>query len=294
MWEKKVRWTDELAEELHKPVRRKFQRRRVVVGGVDETWAADLVDMSAFSRDNKGYKFLLSIIDVFSKYGWLIPLKDKKGNTVRDALGSVFKERTPNKLWTDKGTEFYNKEVKQLLQKHGIELYSTENEEKSSVVERWNRTMKEKMFKYFSANSTRTYLPVLDDFVRQYNTTKHRSIKMTPTSASLKEHENKVYWNLYGSIPPMQPPRFRVGDKVRITKKKGTFEKGYTPRWTEEVFEVSQVLPTKPPTYRLKDFNGEEIHGSFYEQEIQKTDQDVYRIEGSSAGELRMGLRRCL
>ena len=148
---KKVRWSDELAEELHKPVRRKFQKRRVVVGGVDETWAADLVDMSAFSRDNRGFKYLLSIIDVFSKYGWLVPLKDKKGTTVRDAFRTVFKDRTPKKLWTDKGTEFYNREMKDLLQKHDVELYSTENEEKSSVVERWNRTMKEKMFKYFSA-----------------------------------------------------------------------------------------------------------------------------------------------
>ena len=149
---------------------------------MDKTWAADLVDMSAFSRENKGYKFILSIIDIFSKYGWLVPLKDKKGTTVRDAFQSVFKSRVPEKLWTDKGTEFYNKEVKKLLKNHGVELYSTENEEKSSVVERWNRTMKEKMFKYFSANSTRAYLPVLDNLVRQYNSTKHSSTKMTPTS----------------------------------------------------------------------------------------------------------------
>ena len=276
---KKIRWSDELAEELHKPIRRKFQKRRVVVGGVDETWAADLVDMSAFSRDNRGFKFLLSIIDIFSKYGWLVPLKDKKGTTVRDAFRTVFKDRTPKKLWTDKGSEFYNREVKELLQKHGVEIYSTENEEKSSVVERWNRTMKEKMFKYFSANSTRAYLPVLDDLVRQYNTTKHRSIKMTPVAASQKDNEAKVFWNLYGDLPPMQPPRFKVGDKVRITKKKGVFEKGYTPRWTEEVFTISQTLATQPPTYRLKDYNGEEIKGSFYEPELQRTDQDVFRIE---------------
>ena len=251
----------------------------MVVGGVDDTWAADLVDMSAFSRDNRGFKYLLSIIDVFSKYGWLVPLKDKKGATVRDAFRTVFKDRTPEKLWTDKGTEFYNREVKDLLRKYDVDLYSTENEEKSSVVERWNRTMKEKMFKYFSANSTRAYLPVLDDLVRQYNTTKHRSIKMTPVAASQKDNEAKVFWNLYGDLPPMQPPRFKVGDKVRITKKKGVFEKGYTPRWTEEVFTISQALATQPPTYRLKDYNGEEIKGSFYEPELQRTDQDVFRIE---------------
>ena len=195
------------------------------------------------------------------------------------------------KLWTDKGKEFYNKEVKQLLQDQGVDLYSTENEEKSSVVERWNRTMKERMFKYFSANSTRSYLPILDDLVRQYNTTRHSSIKMTPTDASLKKHEDKVYWNLYGDLPPMQAPRFRAGEKVRITKKKGVFEKGYTPRWTEEIYEISQVLNTQPPTYRLKDLNDEEIEGSFYEPELQRTDQDVFRIEKILRRRMRDGVK---
>ena len=101
--------------------------------------------MSAFSRDNRGFKFLLSIIDVFSKYDWLVPLKDKKGAMVRDAFRTFFKNHTPEKLWTDKGTEFYNREVKDLLRKHDVDIYSTENEEKLSMVERSNRTMKEKM-----------------------------------------------------------------------------------------------------------------------------------------------------
>ena len=129
-----------LAEELHKPVRRKFKKRRVLVNGIDKIWAADLVDMQAFFKFNRGVKYLLAVIDVFSKYGWLIPLKDKMGKSVASALKTIFKERKPEKMWVDKGKEFYNKHVKDL-----IELYSTENEEKSSVVERWIRTMKEKM-----------------------------------------------------------------------------------------------------------------------------------------------------
>ena len=117
-----------LAEELHKPIRRKFKRRRVLV---------DLVDMQAFSKFNRSVKYLLAVIDVFSKYGWLIPLKDKTGKSVASALKTIFEGRKPEKMWVDKGKEFYNKDVKDL-----IELYSTENEEKSSVVERWIRTMK--------------------------------------------------------------------------------------------------------------------------------------------------------
>ena len=123
-----------LAEELHKPIRRKFEKRRVLVNGIDKIWAADLVHMQVFAKFNRGVKYLLAVIDVFSKYGWVIPLKDKTGKSVASALKTIFKERKPEKMWVDKGKEFYNKDVKEL-----IELYSTENEEKSSVVERWKR-----------------------------------------------------------------------------------------------------------------------------------------------------------
>ena len=135
-----------LVEELHKPIRRKFKRRRVLVNGIDRIWAADLMDMQVFSKFNHGIKYLLAVIDVFSKYSCLIhaPLKDKTGKSVAFALKTIFKERKLEKMWVDKGIEFYNKDVKDLL----IELYSTENKETSSVVERWIRTIKEKMWKY--------------------------------------------------------------------------------------------------------------------------------------------------
>ncbi|XP_065654803.1 uncharacterized protein LOC136081418 [Hydra vulgaris] len=203
----------------------------------------------------------------------IVSLKSKTGVDVANALNKIFKnssnlrgsegfnsygserpknssnfqERKCQKIWVDKGLEFYNKHVKAL----GVELYSTENQEKSCVVERWNRTMKDKMFKYFSANSTRKYIEVFDEMVNKYNNTKHTSIKMTPVQASDKKNENI----------------------------KGTFEKGYTPRWTEEVFTVSQVQFTDPPTYKITNDNGEEIQGTFYEQEMQKTDQSIFRIE---------------
>ena len=148
--------------------------------------------MQAFSKFNRGVKYLLAVIDVFSKYGWLIPLKDKTGKSVASALKTIFEERKPKKMWVDKGKEFYNKDVKNL-----IELYSTENEEKSSVVERWIRTMKETMWKYFSANSTNVYLNQLSDLVKEYINTRHSSIKMTQVKASKKENELTVWRNLY-------------------------------------------------------------------------------------------------
>ena len=187
----------------------------------------------------------------------------------------MIKERRPCKTWVDRGREFYNKDVQKL-----IELYFTENEKKSCVIERFNRTIKEKMFKYFSAINTRTYVDVLDLLVNLYNNSIHSSIKMTPNEASRKENENKEWRNLYPEFGGNTlSPKFAIGDNVRIAKKKKIFDKGYTERWTEEVFKISQIQLTIPVTYKITDYNGEEIQGSFYEQELQKTKQDIFRKE---------------
>ena len=257
-------------------MRKKFEKRRVLVNGIDKIWAADLADMQAFSKFNRGIKYLLAVINVFSKYGWLVPLKDKTGKSVAMALKTIFKERRPEKMWVDKGKEFYNKNVKEL-----VELYSTENEEKSSVVERWIRTMKERMWKYFTDNNTNRYVDVLPDLVKGYNNTRHSSIKMTPVEASREKNKLRVWRTLYPDHLERRDinPEFSVGDKVRISKKKKTFEKGYTTRWTEEIFTVVEVKPTSPVTYKITDLNGEEIKGSFNEPELQKTSQQLFRIE---------------
>ena len=232
--------------------------------------------MKAFSEFNQGFNFLLLVIDIFSKYGWIIPLENKEGKTVASALKTIFKERKTEKTWVDKGKEFYNKDVKAL-----IELYSTENEEKSSVVERWIRTMKEKMWKYFTDHNTNVYIDILPDLVKDYNNTKHSSIKMTPVEASKKKNELTVWRNLYPDRLDILDinPKFSVGDKVRISKKKKTFEKGYTTRWTEEIFTITKINHTSPVTYKIADLNGEEIDGTFYEPELQKTSQQLFRIE---------------
>ena len=272
---KKKKFTT-LAEELHRPIKRKFKKRRVIVNGIDKIWAADLADLTAFKDYNDGYTFLLLVIDTFSKYGYLVPLKNKKGETVANALKDIFKKRKPGKLWTDKGKEFYNKDVKDL-----VELYNTENEEKSSIAERWVRTIKEKMWKYFTDNNTYKYIDVLPDLVEDYNNTVHSSTKLTPKEASKKKNELTVWRNLYPDRYKKYDiiPKFSVGDEVRITKKKKVFEKGYTTRWTEEIFTIKEIRDTNPITYKLTDLKGEEIKGTFYEPELQKTEQQIYRIE---------------
>ena len=235
--------------------------------------------MSPFFRSNKGYKYLLTVIDVYSKYGWIVPLKTKTGKEVAQPFRKLFRNGHPSRLWTNKGTEFYNRQLKRVLEANDVMLYSTENEEKSSVVERWNRTMKNIMWKYITANSTQKYIDVLPSMVDNYNSTYHRSIKLTPSDARNPSNYQHVYNALYGNVRKSTSPKFHVGDKVRITRKKGTFEKGFTPNWTEELFTISSVKATNPTTYTIKDHLGEPVRGSFYEQELQLSVQEIFRIE---------------
>ena len=272
---KYLKFTNELAEELYKPVTRKFQRWRVNVNAIDEIWASELIDMHAFSKDNNGIKYLLTVIDAFSKFVWIVPVKCKTGQEVANAFSRILKERRPSKMWVDRGCEFYNKVVRKQ-----VELYSTENEEKSCVIERFNRTIKEFFLKYFSANNTRKYVDLLELLVDQYDNTIHYSIKMTPMEASRKENENKVWINLYPEFDGNTlTSKFSIGDHVRMTKKKKIFDKGYTQRWTKEVFTMSKIQLTIPVPYKITDYNGEEIQDSVYEQELQKTKQDIFMIE---------------
>ena len=270
-------WSQQLTEELHKPITRNFRKRRVISYGIDKIWAGDLVEIQKYSKWNKGIKYLLMVIHVFSKY-------DKKTESASLAFDHIFKKskRKPDKLWTDKGSEFISKHFKQFLKKNNITLYHTENEEKSSIVERWNKTMKYRMWKMFSANNNTIYWDKLDKLVDDYNNTYHSSIEMTPTEASKKENENKVFANLYGDLIYLKPkkPKFSIGDKVRISKyKRRVFDKGYTPNWTEEVFVVDKVMLTTPVTYHIIDLLGEKVEGSFYEKELQKAKQQTFRIE---------------
>ena len=170
--------------------------------------------MQAFANDNNGIKYLLTVIDIFSKFAWIVPLKRKTGQEVANALSRILKERRPSKTWVGSGREFHNKDVQKL-----VELYSTENEEKSCVIERFIRTIKDNFFKYLSANNTRKYVDILDLLVDQYNNTIHSSIKITTKEVSCKENENKVWRNLYPEFGgKILAPKFSIGDNVRKTK----------------------------------------------------------------------------
>ena len=261
-----------LADELHKKVIKKFKRRKVICNHIDDIWASDLVDYSMFSKQNKHFKYLLVAVDCLSKYLFVRKLKTKTGLEVSNAFRDIFKEgRKPNKLWTDKGTEFVNKIMNKLLKEENIILYHTENEEKSCLAERVNRTIKEKIAKHFTVTNTTKYYDVLDKIVNEYNNTYHNTIRMTPVEGSKKENESDIRERVFTEEKCTNKAKYKIGDRVRITKYKKTFEKGYSAGWTTEIFVIDNVLNTNPVTYVIRDLNGEIIKGSFYENELQKT-----------------------
>ena len=265
----------QLAEELHKPIIRKFEKRKVHAAFKDNIWGADLADMQLLNKYNKGIRFLLCVIDIFSKYAWVVPLKDKKGISIVKAFQINLKQsnRKPNKIWVDKGSEFYNGSFKKWLQDNDIVMYSTHNEGKSVVVERLIRMLKRKIYKYMTSVSKNAYIDKLGDIVNEYNNAYHTTIKMEPIDV-----KDNTYINTDKEIDNKNS-KFKVGDCVRISNYKNIFAKGYTANWSEEVFVIKKVKNTVPWTYVIKDLNDEEIIGTFYEKELQKTNQEEFRIE---------------
>ena len=265
---------EQLAEELHKPIIRKFKKRKVCSTFKDNIWGVDLADMQLLSKYNKGIRFLLCVIDIFSKYAWVVPLKDKKGISIVETFQIILKQsnRKPNKIWVDKGSEFYNAYFKK-LRDNDIVMYSTHNEGKSIVAERFIRTLKNKIYKYMTSISKNVCIDKLDDIMDEYNNTYQTTIKMKPIDV-----KDNTYINADKEINN-KDPKFKIGDHVRISKYKNIFAKGYIPYWSEVVFVIKKAKNTVPWTYVINDLNGEELTRTFYEKELQKTNQEEFRIE---------------
>ena len=267
---------------LHKQSITKFRRRRTISKGINELWQADLTDLSLLSNENDSQRYLLTCIDVFSKYARVEPLKNKSGISLSAAFTKMLADQQCKLLQTDKGTEFLNGTFQKLLKDRNIRHYTSENDDiKASVVERFNRTLKGIMWRYLTHVSSGRYIDVLPQLVDSYNNTYHRSIKMTPSEVNA-QNESIVRSRLY---PPKKLPlkwRHKVGQTVRIKQSKRVFKKGYEPSWTEEIFKIASRFPSDPPTYILTDLSGEEIKGKFYEQEVQPITQkpeDTYIVE---------------
>ena len=200
----------------------KFKRRKVYSTFRSNIWGVDLADMQSLTKYNKGSKYLLCAIDIFSKYAWVVALNDKKRISIVNAFQKIISEgRKPNKMWFDQGGEFQIKLFKRFLRINNIEMYQTFNKEKSVVDERFIRTLKNKIFKHMTAISRNIYFHLLDDIVKKCNNTVHRTIKMKPIDVTSNSYAQ------YNEDSNEKDPKLKVGHHVRITKYKNIFANGY-------------------------------------------------------------------
>ena len=274
----------QLADELHKPFRKPPQYSKVSFRSKDNIWNADLIIVS---KPDAGYKYILTIMDGYTRYAWTVPLKDKKGETVANAFKDVMKKsnRKPNKLWVDQGKEFYNQHMynlfkfknKDVLEKdengeYKNQIYSVFNTQKNPLIERLNRTILNKLSKQQTINGNQKWLHILPIITKNYNNTIHSSIGISPAEASKDPSLVKVIPPQFDKRLHSKKPKFKEGDRVRIYKYKNKFEKGYKGYWTKEIFKISKVLTHKNPIkYEIIDLDNEPVLGRFYETELQRS-----------------------
>ena len=258
---------------LHVTPRKKFSRNRIFVPTIDDTWQVDLIDLKKIAKFNNSMNYLLCIIDVFSKFAWVVPLPSKTNNHIIKAFKDVFRssKRKPKRIHSDQGLEFVGGPTQRFLKEEGVHFYYLSSEMKAAIVERFNRTLKEKMWRYFTHKNSKRYIDVLPQIVDSYNNTYHRSIKLKPISVS-KDKEREVFKNLYGEGLSKIDIKFKVDDIVRISIDKNKFEKSYTPNWKKELYKVDEVvIRPDQAVYKIRSLDeNEEITGIFYEWQLQK------------------------
>ncbi|KAJ3646934.1 hypothetical protein Zmor_024491 [Zophobas morio] len=271
----------EVVDEIFKPARKTFPRRHTVIKGLDDLWQIDLADLRSYSSENSGYKYILVVIDCFSKFLWTKSLKTKGAEEGVQAMEFIFKRsrRHPRNLQSDQGKEFYNNRFNKLMQKYKVNHYSTYSVKKAAIAERVIRTIKSKLFPLLTLNASYRWLNHLERVTSEYNSSIHRTTGKKPIEIN-KSNKGEIKVFNRGQKIVLKNKKFLPGDFVRISKEKLLFEKGYTPNWSTEIFKVVRIKQTNPVTYLLEDSDGRPIKGSFYNYELQKTKySDVYLIE---------------
>jgi transposase InsO family protein len=286
----------------HRPARKKYPMKQVIVSGVNTQIQADLVEMQPWANTNDGYRYILLAIDCFSRYAYARPLKTKQGEPVASAFESIFTEaekridRKIKKLQVDQGREFYNKHVEELVKRRNIVMFSVKSQVKAQLAERLIRTLRTRQEKYNTFTGKRRWVESFSQLVKSYNATSHSALpkNMSPASVNLS-NERRVWEHLYKDSFQYKRPRtalLKLGAAVRISKRKRTFEKAYYQNWTDEIFFISQVIArSKPPSYRLVDSAGEKIEGNFYKHELTPVGDKaaVYAVENVLRRENRNG-----
>jgi hypothetical protein len=273
---------------LMRPRRVRFPRSKTIAAGFMTDVQVDLADMQDLSRHNRGYRYILLGIDVLSKRLFTVPLKSKRSEDMVNAFRQLINQMPmkPHRIFSDKGKEFINHQLKEFFENEEIEKYEATNSSvKASLAERGIRNLKQRLYRYFSQNKTLIWIDIITKIVKGINKSFCRVHGMRPIDVNFKNAQkvwNKIYGNIF-SNKTQNKSKFKKDDYVRISRDKGQFEKGYIPNWGDEILKVNKVKDyMNPILYKLSDDNGEKIKGSFYEKELSKVNKDAsteYRIE---------------
>ena len=273
---------EDLSQELNKPTINKFPRQKIIVNHINEIHSTDLVDMSQYSKMNKGYKYIFTNIDVFSKIAYAYPIKSKKIQDIKPCFQKIFEKNKPKYIWSDKEPAFLSKEMQQFFKDNNVKIYHTNSHLKAVVIERFNRSLRELMMKEFVKNNNTVWYNVLPKLIKIYNNRYHSTIKMKPIQVN-KSDEKYIKENMYTYNKTSKNPKFKIGDLVRISlKRRDLFDKPSSNiKWSEELFKIHSINKSNVITYKIKDLNDEIIEGIFYERELQKSKNTsgVYIIE---------------
>ena len=262
---------------LHKDVKKPKKYRRVYTKKINYLWQADLLDMQAHSSVNDGYRYINTVIDTFSKRLYMMKLKSKTGISLTKAMKFLIVTERPQYLHVDEGKEFYNTSFKKLLSDNNVKMYSTHSHLKASIVERVQRTIRSRLWAYFTSRGSYRWVDVLDDIVYSYNHSVHRSIGMAPADVTSVDHR-KILSKLFPKLTTDRP-KFKINDSVRVSKKRKTFQKSAVQNWSDEIFQIAKIKNTNPITYNIRDYDGEILKGVFYAAELQKVHDVIYHIE---------------
>ena len=271
----------DLSNELNKPTINKFERQKVIVNYINEIHSTDLVDMTQYSKINKGYKYIFTNIDVFSKIAYAFPLKSKKIQDVKACFEKIFEKNKPKYIWSDEEPAFLSKEMQLFLKNNNVKIYHTNIHLKAVVIERFNRSLRELMLKEFVKNNNTVWYNILPKLIKIYNNRYHSTIKMKPIEIN-KPNEKYIRENIYTYNKTSKIPKFKINDLVSISLKRSIFDKPSSNiKWSEELFKIHSINKSNVITYKIKDLNNEIIKGIFYERELQKTNNtsEVYIIE---------------
>ena len=236
-----------------KPPKRNYNTNKTDVYHIDDIWSLDILDLKDYApKNNRGYRYVLVIIDNFSKFGWAVPLKNKNAQTIKDSFENILtnSKRKPNLIESDRGKEFYNNVFQDFLNKNNIKLYFRNSSYGAVFAERFNRTIRDLLKKIVFEQGDAKWIDILPTITEQYNNRKHSSTKLTPIQVSLKSNEGFVYKNLLDKRKKIKP-KFQINDLVRTADLKRTFSEGDTTNWSNKLYKITEIINDTIPSYRL-------------------------------------------